>query len=105
MIILAIGILDTLTPDDSCVVESSQDVKEAVTRFIEELHGPTAFVPAVGRIVIEGLVEPALIREHVEEHVGQVHLWEQIIEVVSERICLEGVGVLVEFLYVVFSKA
>lgn len=102
---LCFYLFHALLPYDCCIIDCAKNVKPLVTHLMQKLHWPAAAVPAECREVIKRMVESALIRYHVPQHVAEINLWPGVVKEVSEWVILEGVGVLVELQHVVLAEA
>ena len=94
----AIGVLlgDTLPPDDSCIIDGSENVEPLASHLLKYLLWPTALVPAVYRKVVQLFIDVALARDHIEELIWQTQFWDDSLELVIEGVLREEVDVFVE---------
>lgn len=67
---------DSFVPNNSCVINCSENVKDLVSRLKKHLFRPAALVPTVNHEVIDGFVDVALVVPHVQELIGKRDFWE-----------------------------
>ena len=95
----------SLVPDNSCVVDGSENVKELVLDLEQPLIRPATSVPTEEHVVLNIVIKVTIGGKHIVKLIGQTYLWEQVLEEVAKWIFIEEIEILIYFLNILVSEA
>ena len=103
--IVDIDLPETFLPYDTSVINGLENIKPFVSGFVDELHWPAASIPAINHKLVNGLVDLAILTNHVIELIHYVGGRESVVKNVSEWILSQGVNQLISLFDIVVAEA
>jgi hypothetical protein len=101
---------NTFPPDDCCIINSFHNVKylrDVVlpNSGVPQLLWPASVVPTIESHIVSSIHNFAFVKDHVVELISKGYFWEQVLEPITEWLCIPQIEVFISFLLIVVSKA